>query len=255
MDKRVESRRKWRQLKLRTSVFLRKNGLYVALGVCLAVIGTTAAVIFIDGDEADPVRKSYDQSLNEAINATPLPSAYAVPTPAVSKKPLPDFGTAAPSVMPDLTVSPQTTPAPTLEPIVLTAPVEGEIIRVFAVDSLIYSKTLNQWMTHSGVDIAAPKGAEVRCVAAGVVERIENDDMLGVMVIISHSNGMKTVYANLQAEPPVAVGQKVAARDVIGLVGDTAISECAEQSHLHFELYVGDVAIDPTEYVTFSHTN
>ena len=106
-------------------------------------------------------------------------------------------------------------------------------------------------MTHPGVDIAAPKGAEVRTVAAGTVERVYTDDMLGVTVVIAHDNGMRTVYSNLKEAPPVAEGQRVESRAVIGCIGDTAISECADRAHLHFELYIGDSLADPQKYMTF----
>ena len=90
-------------------------------------------------------------------------------------------------------------------------------------DCLIYSKTLGQWMTHSGVDIAAPKGTEVRTVDAGTVKRVYDDDMLGTTVVIEHANGLTTVYAGLKKEPPVMEGDAVNARDLIGYIGDTAI--------------------------------
>lgn len=238
-------------MRLRSSIFFRKNGLYIALGLCIAVIGTTAALIFTGGEEpSDPVRQSQDQTLNDVTVPTTQPTQVTTgPRPA--RTPLP-------TVMPEKTIAPMpTTPAvqTTPAPIVLHAPVEGNIIRVFAMDSLIYSETLNQWMTHSGVDIAAPQGTEVRSVAEGTVERVYADDMLGVTVVIRHSGGMVTVYSNLKEEPPVTEGQAVNARDVIGYIGDTALSECAEESHLHFELYIDDEPKDPTQYVTFTHTD
>ena len=64
-------------------------------------------------------------------------------------------------------------------------------------------------------------------------------------------NGMRTVYSNLREAPPVTEGQRLESRALIGYVGDTAISECADRSHLHFELYIGESPADPQKYLTF----
>ena len=186
---------------------------------------------------------------------TATPTAKPAETP--SKTAIPAVGTETPRRTPAPTPDPDFTPAPSAKPAepsenpMLSSPADGSVIRVFAMDCLIYSKTLNQWMTHPGVDIACPKGAEVRCVAAGTVERVYTDDMLGVTVVISHDNGMSTVYSNLKEQPPVAEGQSVESRALIGYIGDTALSECAEQAHLHFELRVDGVPQDPAKFVLF----
>lgn len=55
------------------------------------------------------------------------------------------------------------------------APVSGEIIKDFASDNLVYSKTLDEWTTHYGIDIRADKMGVVAASEAGVVESIKND--------------------------------------------------------------------------------
>lgn len=256
MDKRTESRLKRKHLRLRTAIFLRRNGLYAALALCLAVIGTAAAVVFFGGNEGGngggtPAERDYDQHLAEVTQAAhePSPTPGGIVLPGYKNTPVPK--TPLPELMPDITPAPSATPSVSAEPVTLTSPVNGEIIKEFAMDCLIYSKTLNQWMTHPGVDIAAPIGAEVRAVAAGTVTRVYKDDMLGVTVVIEHENGMRTVYSCLKDEVTAAEGQKVNSRQLIGYVGDTAISECADTAHLHFELYVSGSLADPQKYITF----
>ena len=119
----------------------------------------------------------------------------------------------------------------------------------FAADELVYSATLRQWMTHSGIDIAASKGTEVYAVWGGTVDAVYEDDALGVTVEISHSDGLRTTYANLAAEPPVKEGQRVNANAPIGQIGATALAECADPSHLHFEIHKDGKAVDPLDYV------
>ena len=55
------------------------------------------------------------------------------------------------------------------------APVSGEIIKDFAADSLVYSKTLDEWTTHFGIDIRSEKMSVVVASEAGTVESIKND--------------------------------------------------------------------------------
>ena len=65
---------------------------------------------------------------------------------------------------------------------------DGEILREYAKDNLVYSDTLEEWITHLGLDIKAPKTTVVKAAEAGVVESIKNDPRYGLTVIIKHSN-------------------------------------------------------------------
>lgn len=230
----------------KAAVFLRAKGYYVALTACIAVLGIAAVVAFspqqgdgdLPGPTDAPVAYSNDERLNEAARTPSLALPTPTPAPAPSPTPIPDFTQA-----PTATKAPQRTKA--------SPPVKGEVIWGFAVDSLLYSRTLNQWMTHAGVDVASPKGTEVYAVFGGTVEAVFTDDALGVTVEVKNDNGILAVYANLAAEPPVREGARVNAGDQIGAIGDTAISECGDKSHLHFELYKDGTPVDPEEYVLF----
>ncbi len=131
-------------------------------------------------------------------------------------------------------------------------PVTGEITFDYAMDKLVYSKTLDDWRTHSGIDIASPWGTNVKAVADGVVTDIKNDPRLGITVIVEHDNGLKTVYCNLAAGDTVNPNQKVKQGDFIGCVGNTALFESAEQPHLHFEVLKDNENVDPKLYLPIS---
>jgi len=128
-------------------------------------------------------------------------------------------------------------------------PVLGKITFDYAMDKLVYSKTLEDWRTHSGIDIAADRGTPVKAVAKGVVSEVKNDPRFGVTIIIEHSNGIKTVYSNLASAEMVHPNQKIEQGEIIGSVGDTAIFESAEQSHLHFEVLKDNEPVDPKKYL------
>jgi hypothetical protein len=132
------------------------------------------------------------------------------------------------------------------------APVAGKIQAEYSMDKLIFSPTFNEWRTHSGVDIAAPRGEAVRAVGNGVVLEIKNDPRYGFTVVIDHKNGYKSVYSNLASDQTLQVGQEVKQGDPIGAVGATAIFESAEPTHLHFELYKENKLVDPAVYIDFA---
>lgn len=128
-------------------------------------------------------------------------------------------------------------------------PVNGDISLEYAMDRLVYSKTLEQWRVHPGIDIAADRGTPVKAVADGVVSDVRNDKFYGIYVVIDHGDGLKTLYRNLASDETVAVNQKVKQGEIIGSVGNTAMDESSEQPHLHFEVLKNDVNEDPTAYL------
>ena len=128
-------------------------------------------------------------------------------------------------------------------------PVSGEIIKDFAVDNLIYSNTLEEWTTHSGIDIKAQKTGIVTASEKGNVESIKNDPRYGLTITITHSNGFKTIYSNLLTTEFVNENESVEKGQTIGTVGESASFEIADESHLHFEMYKDGKPVNPTIYL------
>ena len=128
-------------------------------------------------------------------------------------------------------------------------PVEGDIVRDFAVDSLVYSNTLQEWTTHTGIDIKADKTTVVKSAEAGIVKTIKNDPRYGLTVIVEHENGFQTVYSNLLTSEFVVEGEKVEKGQSLGTVGNTAAFEIADEPHLHFEILKDSVQVDPNIYL------
>ena len=128
-------------------------------------------------------------------------------------------------------------------------PVEGEIVKEFAQDNLIYSNTLEEWTTHTGIDIKAEKTTVVRSSDAGMVKSIKNDPRYGLTIVIEHQNGFQTVYSNLLTSEFVVEGENVEKGQSLGTVGNTAAFEIADEPHLHFEILKDSVAVDPSIYL------
>ena len=128
-------------------------------------------------------------------------------------------------------------------------PVEGEIMREYAKDNLVYSATLDEWVTHNGIDIAAEKTTVVKASADGTVKSIKNDPRYGLTIVIEHVNGFTTVYSNLLTAEFVEEGEKVEQGETIGTVGNTATFEIADEPHLHFEILKDNENVDPELYL------
>ncbi len=158
---------------------------------------------------------------------------------------------------PQSTVQPQTEPKEsvptslTVDEIEFTLPADGGVLTGASLTVPVYSMTMNDHRTHTGVDIAVPLGSPVTSCADGVVASVFEDPMMGMTVTVDHGGEVTSVYKNLSVELPdgIAVGTSVSAGDVIGAVGATALVECEEEAHLHFELTVNGEYVDPAEYI------
>lgn len=100
-------------------------------------------------------------------------------------------------------------------------------------------------MMHQGLDIAAAPGAAIYAPADGVVSFAGYDSGYGKLVSIDHGFGVITRYGHT-SQIFVEVGQKIHRHDVIASVGSTGRST---GPHLHYEVRVNNVAVDPQNYV------
>ena len=128
-------------------------------------------------------------------------------------------------------------------------PVEGEIIKEYAKDKLVYSNTLGEWITHDGIDIKADKTTVVKAAAEGTVKSIKNDPRYGLTVVVEHTNGFTSVYSNLLTAEFVVEGEEIKQGQTIGTVGTTATFEISDEPHLHFEIRKDGESLDPELYI------
>lgn len=122
---------------------------------------------------------------------------------------------------------------------------EGKITKEFSGNQLIYSKTLDQFETHTGMDFTADEDAQVLAAAAGTVIKVGSDDKFGLTIEIDHGNGYVTRYCNLSTDEMVEEGDTVEAGSVISGVGRDALFESLDPPHLHFEVIKNGEKIDP----------
>ena len=98
---------------------------------------------------------------------------------------------------------------------------------------------------HEGIDIAVGEGTPVRAAAAGTVIYAGWMSGYGNLVVVDHGSGLSTAYAH-NSSLAVAVGQSVAAGEVVSYSGNTGNSR---GPHVHFEVRVNGSAVDPLGYL------
>ena len=130
--------------------------------------------------------------------------------------------------------------APSINGIKLAVlPVEGQITSRYGISSRI------RVSTHTGLDIAATQGTDIKVVADGTVTFASYNGSYGNLVKIDHGNGVETWYAHT-SKMYVSVGQQVKAGDVIAAVGSTGNST---GPHLHLEIRINGEHVDPQDYL------
>lgn len=205
------------------------KGYYIALVLCAAAIGVSAYLYYRGGNE--------EANVPAAVIHQEDPLSAAVTKPGATQE----------------TVKP-TEPAATEpeKPLKTAAPVEGELVAEYAMECLSYNETTRDWRVHSGMDLAAEAGTEVKAAADGEVYTVFHDEQMGTTVVIRHKDGYTTHYASLAEEVAVKAGDQVQLGDVIGTVGSTALMESALGDHVCFRVTCNGEVMDPADFLNLN---
>lgn len=213
---------------------LKEKGYYIVLSLCLVAAGI-AGYVFV----SNAARQN--DMLSEPTLSVPITEEGDNST---------TEGTVPPRAMEDSPVMAVTEPEAAAETnSTVVRPVTGQVLQDHAMDRLAYNPTTKDWRVHNGVDLAAEVGQTVCAAGAGTVTAVYEDDYYGGTVVIRHDNGYTTHYANLELAESLSAGDTVAAGDTIGTVGNTALLELAQESHLHFEVYHNGSPVDPETFL------
>ena len=153
---------------------------------------------------------------------------------------------------PEKKPSSTTTPSTTVEDKLpsFSLPVKGALIKSHDPDLQVFSNTMNDYRVHLGLDIVTEDSAPVYAAADGKIDKIWEDVLMGYCIAIKHSGDCYTIYKNLASTLPEGISEGVSVRagQLIASVGESAMVEVAEEPHLHFEMTVADLSVDPLEY-------
>lgn len=209
------------------------KGYYIALALCAAAIGISGFL--------------YYRNLNDTEAALQNPDS----TVAADVQQEQDVAVMATQGGVDAAAEgTENTTAPTEKKILKTgAPVSGQTVSGYAMETLSYNETTRDWRTHAGIDIAAEAGTPVLAAADGIVYTVYEDETMGTTVVIRHDEDYTTQYSSLASEVSVSTGDVVALGQQIGTVGATALLESAIGDHVHFCVTYQDDPMDPAEFL------
>jgi murein DD-endopeptidase MepM/ murein hydrolase activator NlpD len=171
--------------------------------------------------------KTASKTAAKATTVTQPGAGSPTPTPPSATKPLPDEKVSAKAPeAPKVDVGQPTKPSTSA----LAIPVQGKIIRG-------YSKGRND-----GIDIAGTPGGAVKAAEAGTVAAITKDADQVPIIVLKHSSGLLTVYANVgniavSKGASVKRGQKIASL------------RSGDDAYVHFEVRDGFDSVDPEPYL------
>ena len=205
----------------------KQRGYYILLGLCLIAVGVSAWY-FLG---------------NAAKEAEELQPVLSIPVEEIKTEQPKDKPTAST----EEETPKQEQPKPEARETVL--PVSGSVVNDYAMDKLTYNVTTRDWRVHDGVDLAAEPGTPVKAAKAGTVSHIYEDDYYGITVKITHDDGYISTYSNLDAAVLTEIGKTVAAGDTIGTVGETALLENGQESHLHFSVTCNGASVNPAGFL------
>lgn len=136
----------------------------------------------------------------------------------------------------------QTVRNETLIPVVMTTKSEYQFPLEFTL-----GMSQSYHILHPGVDLRAPRGTKILAMTEGTVVEVENMNVgYGHSIRIAHNGTTSSLYAHLD-KVNVIPGQKVKRGEVLGTVGMTGWTT---GPHLHFEVHIGDKAVNPMTYIS-----
>lgn len=108
-----------------------------------------------------------------------------------------------------------------------------------------------RYRNHTGVDIGGKSGAPIYASASGTITAVGKNGGYGYCIDVDHGNGLVTRYAHC-SKVIVRKWQKVDIGEKIAEVGETGV---ATGPHLHFEILLNEVPIDPEVFIGTSNTS
>ena len=215
---------------------LRRSYILTAVALCLAVVIITVTAVIANREDASaqPTIKETEKSTVK-IDSTEKPTETAPQseTEKQTQKPASNGSSNVSSSLPSFTL-----------------PVSGTLTNKHDPELQVFSPTMQDYRVHLGIDIETEENAPVYSAADGTVSKIWVDTLMGYCVAVKHSGNCVTIYKNLSPTLPEGIAEGVSVREgqLIATVGASAMVEVADEPHLHFEMTISDLAVDPLEY-------
>ncbi len=210
------------------------RGFYIALSVCIVAAIVAIISVAVNQNQSQPI----DAPLvtNPQTTTTTSPSTTTTTSVSTTVKP------SAPSEIVIDTQVPYSS--------YYLNPVGGKVTKFYS-DELVFSETMNDYRTHTGVDFEADVGETVYAINKGTVTAVYDDALLGKVVEIDHAHNVVAKYCSV--ETSLKVGDKVSIGQSIGTLGKIPL-EAKEESHLHLEITHNGTLVDPIDLMSKNGT-
>ena len=117
---------------------------------------------------------------------------------------------------------------------------------------LVFNDSLRHWETHRSLDLTSDN-TTVMSIADGVVKEVYSNYLEGNVIKIEHADGLMSVYASLDDNINLKVGDVVSKGQVVGVMSDSAYSEVKTGNHLHFTMLKDGEKVDPLAYLNIDY--
>ena len=173
----------------RAADFAQDKGFYIILALCAVAIGISGYVLFFTGNDESDIPQP--QTTVSAPNELEIPGSKKDKLSSAAQNPqqtddeddgakTPDIPNVSAIPQPDKTADKPETPAQTVnkpvnvpvEQKAFVPPVDGEMIREFSGQGLVYDETMADWRVHGGTDFSCAEGEQVFAIADGEVSAI-----------------------------------------------------------------------------------
>lgn len=221
--------------------FLKEQGFYIALFVCLTVLAVITAITLSDTREARKVAKNeavnnVQQKQNQKINSktkdTLSQEDKKIDNAVEVKNNSKQKNNVVNNSKKEVAVS-------KASQINFIKPVEGKVAMKYS-ETPVWWETSKSYRPNFGININAKVGTSVKAIADGKVKKIDNNGSFGTTVVIYHPESGKTsVYGNLDKKLKIKKGDKVTQGQEIGSIGKTSLRGMSQKignDFLHFEI-------------------
>ena len=215
---------------------LRRSYILTAVALCLALVIIAVCAVIANrskDNELPEIKETEKSTLKPNETNAPVETNKPTQTDKPTQTPVGNGSSNVSSGLPSFTL-----------------PVSGTLTNKHDPELQVFSPTMQDYRVHLGVDIETAENAPIYAAADGTVSKIWVDTLMGYCIAIKHSGNCVTVYKNLSATLPEGISEGVAVRSgqLIATVGNSAMVEVADEPHLHFEMTVADLAVNPLEY-------
>lgn len=210
------------------------RGFYIALSVCIVAAIVAIISVAIERNQSQPI----DAPLVTNPQTTTTTKPHTTTTTSVPT-------TVKPSAPSEIIIDTQVPYSS-----YYLNPVGGKVTKFYSAE-LVFSETMNDYRTHSGVDFEASIGETVYAINKGTVMAVYDDVLYGKVIEIDHAHNVIAKYCAV--ETSLKVGDKVNIGQAIGTLGKIPL-EAKEESHLHLEITHNGVLVDPIDLMSKNGT-